>query len=345
MFELTDREKSILRDIIHQFILTANPVGSRNIAKKSDLHLSAATIRNIMADLEDAGFLLHPHTSAGRVPTDRGYRLYVDSLMPKVGLNSVQKDIISQELESVVEDTDDLIKLTASVLSKLTNQLACITYPNISHATLKKIQIVQLSSTRILVVVQIESGLIKTITLEVSSEIDSKRIHLVQQFLNERLAGYNFEEIRTTFSERIRDYRPEFNPIIRVFFDSVDKIFKDTSAKDKIYITGGKNIVKQPEFETPEHYASVIELIEDKDVVVHIMEKQTLNGSNDLIVNIGEEIASDKFSNYSTVTKNYKFGKITGTLGIIGPKRMEYSRTIAAVVYLAELLSKELRSI
>lgn len=341
MLNLSEREKSILRDIIYQFILTANPVGSRNIAKKSELQLSAATIRNIMSDLEEAGYLQHPHTSAGRVPTDLGYRVYVDSLMGPSKLNADQKKIINQEFDHIVDETDDILQLTATVLSKITNQLACITYPKINNAILQKIQIVKLSSSKIMVIVEIKSGFVKTITLELNSEIQETKLYMIQQFLNERLGGLNFEEIRKTFANRIKDYNPDYNPIIRVFFDSVNKIFTQNLQK-KAIITGATNIVKQPEFEDQQQFRSVIELIENQDIIIHIM-NDDIKTNEKTVISIGNENDNQKFTDYSMIKKSYNIGNVHGTVGIIGPKRMEYSQTIAAVIYIAELLKKELK--
>jgi len=341
VLNLSEREKSILRDIIYQFILTANPVGSRNIAKKSELQLSAATIRNIMSDLEEAGYLQHPHTSAGRVPTDLGYRVYVDSLMGPSKLNADQKKIINQEFDHIVDETDDILQLTATVLSKITNQLACITYPKINNAILQKIQIVKLSSSKIMVIVEIKSGFVKTITLELNSEIQETKLYMIQQFLNERLGGLNFEEIRKTFANRIKDYNPDYNPIIRVFFDSVNKIFTQNLQK-KAIITGATNIVKQPEFEDQQQFRSVIELIENQDIIIHIM-NDDIKTNEKTVISIGNENDNQKFTDYSMIKKSYNIGNVHGTVGIIGPKRMEYSQTIAAVIYIAELLKKELK--
>ena len=199
LYELNEREKSILRYVIHQFILTASPVGSRNISKKYDIGLSPASIRNIMSDLEESGFLGHPHTSAGRVPTDKGYRFYVDSLMEPTHLNDLEKDLIKNSIDSANTETDELIKITSLILSDLTNQLACVTYPKFDNATLEKIQMVQLSSSRVLVVISVKTGLVRTITLEINSKVDSSRLEKVQRILNERLSGLKFSEIRTTF--------------------------------------------------------------------------------------------------------------------------------------------------
>ncbi|KUG26656.1 heat-inducible transcription repressor hrca [hydrocarbon metagenome] len=343
-YELTDREKSILRYVIHQFILTANPVGSRNIAKKYDIGLSPASIRNIMSDLEETGFLNHPHTSAGRVPTDKGYRFYVDSLMDPPVLDVIQRDFIAHGLESSKGETEDLLKLTSVILSNLTNQLALVTYPKFEQAILQKIQLVQLSSKRILVVVSVESGLVKTITLELTIEIMQENLQNVQRFLNERLSGLKFSEIRNTIKERIKDYNSDdAKPIIRVFLDSVDQIFTDNKLHDKSYIAGTKNMLTHPEFEDHEQLQGVIELIEDKDIIIHLMDTKRSGNVDNVSITIGSENVDAKFSDYSFIAKEYKVGDATGTLGIIGPKRMEYSKIVAAVVYIGELLSEELK--
>jgi heat-inducible transcriptional repressor len=338
---LKEREKAILRFIIHQFILTANPVGSRNISKKYDIGLSPASIRNIMADLEELGYLDHPHTSAGRVPTDRGYRFYVDSLMDPPNLGNEFKSLVDVNLSQTTSETEDLLKITSTMLSNLTNQLALVSFPKFEQAVLEKIQIVQLSSVRILVVVTVQSGLIRTITLEIDAEVNENNISTVQQFLNERLAGLKFSEIRSSFSDRVKDFNSDsLRPIIRVFVDSVDKIFTDISS-DKTIISGAKNILTQPEFEDHEQFQSVIELIENKDVIIHILEKK-ISDDTDLSIIIGRENKDEKFSDYSVITKEYKVGDLKGTLGIMGPKRMDYSKIIAAVVYIAEQLTREL---
>lgn len=341
-YQLKDREKAILRFVIHQFILTANPVGSRNISKKYDIGLSPASIRNIMADLEELGFLDHPHTSAGRTPTDKGYRVYVDSLMDPPRLDTGIKKIIENNINRAQNETEELLKITSGILSDLTNQLALVTYPKFEKAVLEKIQIVQLSSTRILVVVTVNSGLIRTITLEIDAEINSEMIITIQQFLNERLAGLTFSEIRKTFEERVKNLETEnFRPIIRVFLDSVDKIFTDVGS-EKAIISGTKNILKHPEFENHDQFQSVIELIENKDVIIHIFDKNQSDKDNNVSIKIGGENEDEKFSDYSMITKEYKVGDLHGTLGIMGPKRMDYSKIVAAVVYIAEQLTQEL---
>lgn len=341
-YQLKDREKAILRFVIHQFILTANPVGSRNVSKKFDLGLSPASIRNVMADLEDLGLLGHPHTSAGRTPTDKGYRVYVDSLMDPPLIDAKAKQIVDMNLISGQTETEDLLRVTSAILSDLTNQLAMVTYPKFEQAILEKIQIVQLSSTRILVVVSVQSGMIRTITLEIDAEVKETEIIAIQQMLNERLCGLRFSEIRNSLEERVKDVSTEaYRPIIRVFLDSVDKIFTDVSS-DKTIIAGAKNVLTHPEFEDHEKFQSVIELVENKDIIVHVLDKNKQSVETDFAVRIGEENKDEKLSEYSMITKEYQVGNLTGTLGIMGPKRMDYSKIIAAVVYIAEQLGQEL---
>lgn len=342
---LNEREKAILRYVIHQFILTANPVGSRNIAKKYHLGLSPATIRNIMSDLEESGFLNHPHTSAGRLPTDKGYRFYVDSLMDPPHIMEEEKNIIDTGLQANTSETSELLKITASLLSELTNQLACVIYPKFENTVLKKIQLVQLSSKRMLVVISIKSGLVKTITLEVETEVSRDNLSAVQQLLNEKLSGLKFSEIRKSLRERLENFnKAQYKPIIRVFLESVDKIFLDTKIEDQSYLTGAKNILKHPEFEGQDKLKGIIELIEDKDVIIHIMDK-VKSGDKSVAISIGKETRESKFSDYSMIAKDYSIGSATGTVGIMGPKRMEYSKMIATVTYIAEQLSKGLKNV
>ncbi len=340
--QLNDREKNVLRYVIQQFILTASPVGSRNITKKYDLGVSPATVRNIMSDLEESGYINHPHTSAGRVPTDKGYRFYVDSLMSIQKIRSREKGLIENSLGSEPTETGEMVRLAGKLLSSITKQLACVSYPNLDSGIFEKLQIVNISSTRIMVVISIKSGLVKTITLELDSNIKESQLESVQLLLNERLNGLTFKEIRNTFSDRFQDVDENQRPVIRLFIDSVDKIFKDEIKSERVIVTGAKNIMHHPEFGNPENFQSVIEMIEDKDIIIHIMEKSGENLNDDIYISIGSENEEKKLQDYSFISKEYKFGETQGTLGIIGPKRMEYSKIVAIVDFMAKMLSEYL---
>ena len=342
--ELNEREKNILRSVVHQFILTATPVGSRNITKKYEMGISPATVRNIMADLEESGYINHPHTSAGRVPTDKGYRYYVDSLMELKKIKSTEKGMINKTLLADDIDTEELFRIASRLLSTITSQLACVSYPDIDSGIFEKLQIVSLTSTRLLVVISIKSGLVRTITLEIKINIKRNQLESVQRLLNERLAGLRFSEIRQTFRDRFKDVDDNQKPVIRLFFDSVDKIFKDDKKNEKLIITGARNVIKQPEFDDPERFESIIELMEDKDIIIHIMEKSGEKENDSVFISIGSENEDIKMRDYSFISKEYKFGETIGTLGIVGPKRMEYSKIVAIVDYIAKMLSEFLKN-
>jgi heat-inducible transcriptional repressor len=337
--ELSEREKIILKSIVQQFILTAVPVGSRFISKKYEIGFSPATIRNVMADLEESGYLNHPHTSAGRIPTDKGYRYYVDTLMHRKNLNEKEKKIIEEKLKLIPKDPDTLLKVSSSILSLITHQIACVSYPALDNAVLNKIQLIEISSTRLLVVISVTSGIIKTVTLEMDSEVHSSVLESVESKLNEKLSGLSFKQIKSSFSERFKDVEQNEKPIIRLFLDSADKVFSDKIRDDRIILTGARNILHQPEFENPEKFQSVIELIENKDIIIHILEKHREEVKDSVVIKIGKENLNEKFYEYSLVTKEYNFGEIKGILGIIGPKRMEYSKVITIVEYISETLS------
>lgn len=340
--ELTGREKSILRCIIQQFILTAAPVGSRYISKNDYIGLSPASIRNIMSDLEEMGFIDHPHTSAGRIPTDKGYRYYVDSLMEIQKLKASEKSLINKKLEPF-QQTDEILSIASKILSSITNQVACVLYPKLDTGILEQIRLVPIAAKRLLVVVSIKSGLVKTITLELTVEIDELHLNKLQSLLNERLGGLKLSEIRKTFSERFKDIQSEDKPIITLFLDSADKIFTDFKTNEKVVITGASNIFRQPEFDNPERFQSIIELIEDKNIIVHIFEKQPENAIGEVLVSIGSENQARELEDYSFVKKEYSVDDVTGTLGIIGPKRMEYSKVMAIVDYMANILTDYLK--
>jgi heat-inducible transcriptional repressor len=339
--ELNNREKSILRYIIQQFILTAAPVGSKNITEKYEIGLSSASVRNIMSELEEHGLIDHPHTSAGRIPTDKGYRFYVDSLMEINDLKSSEKSNINKVLESHLNETDELINITSKLLSSITKQVACVMYPSLDSGILEKIQLINLSSTRLLIVISIRSGLVKTITLEVNSELKGPQLREVQSLLNERLSGLTLLKIRTTLRERFKDVSVNDKPILTMFVDSADKIFTDFKTSEKIVVAGAKNLLNQPEFENTEKFQSIIELIEDKDIVVHLLEKTSRN-KDSIVVTIGSENESEELDDYSLVSKQYYAGDVIGTLGVIGPKRMDYSKIVAIINYISTMLSNYL---
>lgn len=338
--ELTQREKQILKCIVQNFVLTANPVGSRVISKKYQLGLSPASIRNVMADLEERGLIYHPHTSAGRIPTDLGYRIYVDLLMEEPHLHPQIKRKIEKEINpDVVEDEEELLKIASRILGKISSQLALVTYPQIMKAVLERIQLVTLPHKILLVVLSLRGGIIKTIDLEFPMEIEQEKIDYIQNIINERIAGLHLEEIKNTFYDRFADLKDEKTGIVRLFIDSIDKIFSEEKEIEKVHISGVKNILQVPEFSDSEHIQAVIELIEDREIILHIFERTSQLKDDSVLVSIGKENVYDKLSEFSVVTTKYKFGDADGVIGMIGPRRMDYPKVIALVGYMSKLLT------
>jgi len=337
--DLTEREELVLRYIVQNYILTATPVGSRYISKRlEEESISAATIRNTMADLEEKGFISHPHTSAGRVPTDLGYRIYVDALMRGERLSQAEKDVIDRNM-SLSDPAPVLMKEASKLLGLISHQLGIVTAPELLNGTLDRIELVPLASTRLLVVLSLRAGLIKTVTLEVHEEFSRDRLDMVGRMLNERLAGHTLREIRNSYHERLRDVLAEGgDPLMRLLLGSADKIFTESREIDRVQISPTQNILRHPEFANPEQLRGIVELIENEEMVIHLLDARP--SDEDVVeVTIGREHDDERLANYSLITTRYKVGTMSGTIGLIGSKRMNYSKMITLVGYIAETIT------
>lgn len=335
--ELTGRERSILHHVVDQYIRTAVPIGSRVISKKFESHLSPATIRNVMADLEELGYLSHPHTSAGRVPTDLGYRYYVDYLMEVERLREKDVREIQEQLDRV-NDQAELLRETSRLLSKISRQLSVVSSPHITSGILEKLELIPLSSSKLLVVLSIRSGIVKTIMLEIGAEIDRRDTERVSGLLNQRLSGLTLQQVRDSFVDRLRDVQDDKSGLIRLFIDSVDQLYVEEKS-EKLHISGTQNIIEQPEFGDPKNFRSVIEMIENEEIIVHLLEKRE-SGSPSPTITIGSENREEAARDYSVVTTAYDIDGISGRVGIIGPRRMNYAQLIPLVEHVAKTIAR-----
>jgi heat-inducible transcriptional repressor len=338
--DLSYREKEVLKHIVENFIRNALPVGSRFVSKQSDLNLSSATIRNVMSDLEDLDFISTPHTSAGRVPTDKGYRFYVDSLMNKENLSENEMKVIKGTLneKKVVKDYEFIYSETSKILSKISHQLAIVSQPFLTSGLFKKLEIVQVSSNKILVIIDVLSGLVKTVIMEVDSEIPRNRLEKLTSFLNEKLQGLTLKQIRDSFAERVKDYTTSEPELIQLFINSLDKIYEEEELGSGIHISGTSEIILQPELENPDIMKKVINLAEDKNFVLHIFQANTEDIG--VSIKIGNENADEKLKDLSILSKSYHYGEIKGNIGIIGTKRMNYSKMITLLEYTSKLITE-----
>lgn len=339
---LTEREKEVLKYVVENFIQNASPVGSRSVSKQTDLNLSPATIRNVMSDLEEMELLDTPHTSAGRVPTDKGYRYYVDVLMNKEKLSLEEEYSLKSQFDEKnlnILETQDLYVETSRILGKITHLLAVVSQPQLSSGVFDRLELVNISSNKILVVLNIKSGIVKTVIMEIDSEISKTKLDNLSSFLNERLHGLTLKEIRETFVERVVDYRLQEPELIQLFINSIDKLYSEEERGNKIYIGGTGEIIMQPEFENPKNFKDIINLAEDKNLVIHIFQNSS-KADNEVLISIGNENLERKLKNYSVVTTSYKVGDVKGNIGVIGPKRMNYARMISLLQYTSKLINE-----
>lgn len=337
--ELSKRERTVLRYVVRDFIETATPVGSRYISRKheNELGLSSASIRNVLADLEDHGLVAHPHTSAGRIPTDLGYRMYLDSLMELDQLSRKDQKAIRDHIETT-DEQERLLKEVTRVLGRISHQLSIITPPSFKSGIFERLELAQVQGRRLIVIISIDRGLAKTIMMEMDSEIPREKLDDLSRMLNERLSGLTLEDIRNTFADRVRTIQNDDTGLIRLFIESVDKLFALPHGP-AIHIGGAQDIIDQPEFVNPQDFRSVIELINNEEMIIHVLEKHHLK-PQEVKVSIGKENGEEQLQQYSVVATNYSVGSAQGSIGVIGPRRMPYYRVIPVLDYVARTVEE-----
>ena len=340
--ELTSREQELLQYIIQNFIVTASPVASKTLVDRHNLSISPATVRNTLTSLEKKGLLNHPHTSAGRVPTDEGYRYYVNSLMQVSNLNEKELEHLDRLNDYINIGMDEAVKSASRMLARLSNLLAVVVAPKLAGGVFRKLELISLSSSRLMIVLTVESGLVKTISIEVESELDRNELEKISRVLNERLSGIVLSEIPKKIRLMLSDYESEDKTgLIRMFIDSADTIF-DNRDVHNFHFGGVEYIAMQPEFNDLSNYRSIVELLEDEDMIVHLFDENSNQpeSDNEVIVRIGNENKLQQIEQCSVVSTNYRIGNIKGTIGLVGPTRMNYPRMVALVEQLASRFNK-----
>jgi len=339
--ELSDREKIILRYIIEDFIQTANPIGSHSISQKREVNLSSATIRNVMSSLEDMSFITHQHTSGGRIPTDKGYRYFVNELMGVEPLKQNDKSKIRKQIEEIDLAGDEIYKEVSKILGRITKEISVVSQPYFSEGVFEKLELIDLSSNKLLVIVSVQSGLVRTVLFDIESEISRDKLERISRILNEKLSGLTLREIRATFHDRMSELSNESFDIVNVFIDSIDKIFKDEKSGVSLYIGGTTEILSQPEFGDTNSYKDIIELTDDKNVVFHVLNNLPVDEKN-FSISIGEENEDSKLKNFSIVSTTYSDGAVTGRIALIGPRRMDYSKMVSLLNFTSAIIAKKI---
>lgn len=327
MNQLDDRKMKILQAIIRTYMETGEPVGSRTISKYSDLNLSSATIRNEMSDLEEMGYIVQPHTSAGRIPSDKGYRLYVDTMM-------LEKDReVAEMKELMLEKTEKMEKIlmqVAKLLANNTNYAAMISSPQMRRNRLKFIQLSQVDSLHILAVIVCEGNIVKNKVIETEDELDNEDILKLNILLNTNLNGLAMEEINLATITKLKEQAGIHSKLLNDVMDAVaEAIVADEDLE--IYTSGATNIFKYPELSDSSKAKDILSTFEEKQQLVELV-NSTLETSSEtgIQVYIGEETPIKTMKDCSVVTATYELEEgVQGTIGIIGPKRMDYEKVVA----------------
>ena len=327
--ELSERKVKILQAIIRNYLETGEPVGSRTISKYTDLYLSSATIRNEMSDLEEMGYILQPHTSAGRIPSDKGYRLYVDTMME-------QKDREIEEMKEVMvqkeDKMDQLLKQVAKLLAVNTNYASMITTPTIHTNKLKFIQLSRVDVNQLLAVVVVEGNVIKNNIIHTAEELDDETLLKLNILLNTHLNGLALEEINLGMISSLKQQAGIHSEIVA---DVIDAIAESIHAEEdlEVYTSGANNIFRYPELADQQKASSIINTFEEKQLLTELVQENLSDGNNTGIqVYIGEETPIQSMKDCSVVTATYELGEgMRGTIGIIGPKRMDYDKVIGTL--------------
>jgi heat-inducible transcriptional repressor len=344
--ELSERERQVLAAVIRSYVATAEPAGSRTLSRKFGLGVSAATIRNTMSDLEEKGFLFHPHTSAGRVPTHKAYRLYVDSLVEVGPLGQVERDRLNEELAGA-STIEAILRRAAQSLGVLTQELGVAVGPHFEEATLRHIDLVRLSSDRLLAVLTLDHGVVRTVFVEVPCAIADEAVREVARVLHERLAGLALRELRVRVAERLRDAAPGrdgADELLNVFVAGGAQLFERAAGDDAQLLLGQPSLLAdQPEFASGPDMRRLLELTETRDELAALLRGRASRASApapEIRISIGAEHGDPRLEPFTVVTAEYRAGGLAGVIGVIGPTRMPYDKVIALVSHTSRLVTE-----
>jgi len=336
---LSEREESVLDVIVQDYVAAAEPSGSRTISKKSGLLLSPATIRNVLADLEEKGLVTQPHTSSARIPTDTGYRYYVDHLIRLFQLSGEEKEEIEKKLDVLTGTFEEVASLTSKILSSLSSELSVVLSPRFNQGVFKRLNIVEIADKKVMLLLTIESGLINSIMVEAETRFTPSALQDAVEFLNARLGGRKLSEIECNLKEMVRTDDAGKLGIVRLFTEKAADLFNFPEGR-ALFADGALGLLQQPEFTDKDALTAIIELIESKKVLIHLLDQR--EPREGVLVTIGEENKEGELKSYSIVTSTYNIKDDRGTLGVIGPTRMAYPKLISVVDYTAKVLSRKL---
>lgn len=340
--DLDPRSRSILRQAVGTFIALGEPVGSRTLSRISVQRLSPATIRNIMSQLEERGYLHQPHTSAGRVPTDKGYRYYVSTLMAGTELSSSDRAVIGAALRRARGGVDALVQQTLRLLSRLTDTVSFVTGPDFQQTLLSHIDFVRLAPRRILVVLVSQTGQVINRVIEIPGDLRGEELHKCAQYLETEFQGFTLAEAREALLQRMREMRAIYDRLVQNALTLGKAAFAEDAAPQDVYLDGASRMLTKPEFRSDiERAQQLMATLEEKGRFVEIL-NACLEGDGLQII-IGSESRVPDLEGISLIGARYRHGdRELGSVGIMGPTRMEYARFISVVDYIARSLSERI---
>jgi heat-inducible transcriptional repressor len=331
MADLTDRERKILAFVVREYVESAQPVGSETLVRKCGLRVSSATIRNELATLEELGYLTHPHTSAGRVPTEKGYRYFVESLMEEFELPPIEQRMIRHQFHQVTLDVDQWMRLAAAVLARASRNTALVTAPLSPACRFKHLQLVSISDQVALLVLVLQDGTVKQQMLALAQPIAQEELARVSNRLNDSLAGLNLEQIRA-LTLTLSTFENDVLQIVKNLMRQIDQ-----RTSHDVYRDGIMDILRQPEFSAIERMQALLEMLEQRTLLESMLSEFAPERGVQVV--IGGESQHEELSDYSMVLTRYGLpGEASGIVGVLGPLRMHYARTIGVVRYVSSLL-------
>ena len=330
---LDDRKKQVLQAIVEEYINTAEPVSSNALTNHYGLKCSSATIRNEMADLEKAGFLDKTHTSSGRIPSEKGYRYYVDELMQDNELTLEEIKYISTKLETKVNEIEDLTKIAANTISEVTHYTTVSIGPKTNTQLIEEIKFVLLGTRMMMAVILTDTGLVKETIIKFDEDVNQKQIETMNYMFNNKLKGQPIETIDRPLEEYLYD---EMTYSVNVIKPVIDQLKKVINQENQIYLEGANKSFDLPEFNSLEVAKNFVNILDTKEVIADMLNS---GFAEDINIYIGDENEKDELKDFSVVTFKHKVnGKDLGTIGIIGPKRMDYSKVVSVMKYINKKL-------
>ena len=330
---LDDRKKRILQAIVDEYVNTAEPVSSGSISRKKGLDFSSATIRNEMSELEKGGYLEKTHTSSGRIPSAKGYRLYVDELLKEDNISLEEIKYINEQLQTKVNQIEDLMKIATNTLSEVTHYTTVAIGPKVTKQIIQEIKFVLLGSRMLMAVILTNTGMIKETIINFEEDIFEEQIQTINLLFNSKLQGKPLEQINEPLEDYIFTEMESSANMIKKIIEQLNKVIYEES---KLYLEGTNKSFDLPELEKAETAKNFINILENKAEVVDLLDNEI---SKDISVYIGDELDDENLKDFSIITLKGD-GKDMGTIGIIGPKRMNYSKVISVMRYIQKLIDQ-----